>query len=118
MLSTEEIRRFRERLEGERNTIESRIAANKRGVMETVQEEEGVGDLEDEADLLYEREADLDETARDQAELAQIQKALDRIDRGIYGVSELSGKPIPKERLEAIPSATTLVGEHTADAGD
>jgi RNA polymerase-binding transcription factor DksA len=37
--------------------------------------------------------------------------ALNRIDDGTYGVSEVSGKPIPIERLEAVPYATTLVDE-------
>ena len=100
-----------ERLKAERDAIESRIAADKRGIQETVQDESGVGDLEDEADLLYERETELDENARDQNELAQVNRALERIEQGTYGLSEVSGEPIPIERLEALPSATTLVGE-------
>ena len=52
-----------------------------------------------------------DENARDQIELAQVNRALDRIEQGTYGLSEVSGKPIPIERLEAVPSATTLVDE-------
>lgn len=111
MLSSQDIRRFRERLETQRDAIEARISANRRGIKETIQEESGVGDFEDEANLIYEREAELDENARDQQELAQIKKALERIDQGTYGQSEVSGKPIPVERLEAIPYATTLVGE-------
>jgi DnaK suppressor protein len=111
MLRSEDIRRFEERLKAERHAIESRIAANKRGVQETVQDEDGVGDLEDEADLLYEREAELDENARDRNELVRINRALERIEQGTYGLSEVSGKPIPIERLEALPYATTLVGE-------
>jgi DnaK suppressor protein len=111
MLRSEDIRRFEERLKAERDAIESRIAANKRGIQETVQDESGVGDLEDEADLLYEREAELDENARDRDELARVNRALARIEQGTYGLSEVSGKPIPIERLEALPYATTLVGE-------
>ena len=111
MLRSEDIRRFEERLKAERDAIESRIAANKRGIRETVQDESGVGDLEDEADLLYEREAELDENARDRDELARVNRALERIEQGTYGLSEVSGKPIPIERLEALPYATTLVGE-------
>jgi DnaK suppressor protein len=111
MLRSEDIRRFEERLKAERDAIESRIAANKRGVHETIRDEDGVGDTEDEADLLYEREAELDENARDQNELARINRALERIQQGTYGLSEVSGKPIPIERLEALPYATTLVGE-------
>jgi DnaK suppressor protein len=111
MLRTEDIRRLEERLKAERNAIESRIAANKRGIQETVRDESGVGDVEDEADLLYEREAEIDENSRDRKELAQVNRALERIGTGTYGISEVSGKPIPVERLEALPYATTLVDE-------
>lgn len=116
MLRSEDIRRFEERLKAERHAIESRIAANKRGIQETVQDESGVGDLEDEAELLYVREAELDENARDRDELARVNRALERIEQGTYGLSEVSGKPIPIERLEALPYATTLVGERQPEA--
>jgi len=111
MLRSQDIRRFEERLKAVRDAIELRIAANKRGIQETVQDESGVGDFEDEADLLYEREAEIDENARDRQELAQVNRALERIQQGTYGLSEVSGKPIPIERLEALPYATTLVDE-------
>ena len=45
----------------------------------------------------------------------QIRKALNRISQGKYGISEISGKPIPQERLEVYPQATTLVDEKTPD---
>ncbi|MEN9389832.1 MAG: hypothetical protein RLY61_916 [Candidatus Parcubacteria bacterium] len=45
----------------------------------------------------------------------QVRKALHRISQGKYGVSEISGKPIPQERLEVYPQATTLVDEKTPD---
>src|SRR5438128_2624986 len=111
MLTSEDVRRFKERLQAEREAIESRIAADKQGVRETVRDESGVGDLEDEATLLYEREAELDESARDRQELSQIKRALRRIEQGTYGLSEVSGEPIPIERLEAVPHATILVDE-------
>ena len=111
MLRSEDIRRFEQRLKADRDAIEARIAANRQGVKETVRDEDGVGDFEDEADLIYEREAEIDETDRDRAELARINRALERVEQGTYGLSEVSGKPIPIERLEALPYATTLVGE-------
>ena len=111
MLKSQDVRRFQERLKRERDAIESRIATDKRGIQETVQDESGVGDSGDESNLLYEREAEIDENARDQKKLAQVNRALARIEQGTYGLSEVSGKPIPIERLEAVPSATTLVDE-------
>ena len=116
MLQSQDIRRFKELLTARRDAIESRIAANKRGIQETVRNEDGVGDVEDEADLLYEREADIGENSRDRQELAQVKRALERIELGTYGISEVSGKSIPIERLEALPYATTLVGERPPEA--
>ncbi|GIO24935.1 hypothetical protein [Oceanobacillus sp. J11TS1] len=46
-----------------------------------------------------------------QEELDEIEDALARIEDGTYGISEKSGKPIPKDRLEAMPTARILVEE-------
>ena len=43
--------------------------------------------------------------------------ALARIEQGTYGYSEVSGRPIPRERLEAIPWATVLVEEKVGGIG-
>lgn len=42
-------------------------------------------------------------------ELAQIEKALERMRHGTYGVCEITGKPIPLARLRALPYATLCV---------
>lgn len=36
-----------------------------------------------------------------------VKRALEKIKKGTYGICEISGKPIEKERLEANPSART-----------
>ncbi len=43
--------------------------------------------------------------------LKQVNRALELMEAGTYGLSEVSGKEIPVERLEALPWATTLVDE-------
>lgn len=43
--------------------------------------------------------------------LARIERALEKIEEGTYGLSDRSGKPIPKERLEVLPYATETVDE-------
>ncbi len=43
-------------------------------------------------------------------QLNEVKAALQRIDDGTYGICEISGKPIEKERLEANPSARTSIG--------
>lgn len=42
-------------------------------------------------------------------ELAQIENALERMREGSYGVCELTGKPIPQARLQALPYATLCI---------
>ncbi len=110
-LTPREIGRFRERLEAERVAIEARIAARDRDIQETVQEESGVGDTGDESLRIYDREDETDANDLDRETLEQVNRALDRIEAGTYGLSEVSGKPIPIERLEAVPYAATLVDE-------
>jgi DnaK suppressor protein len=56
-------------------------------------------------------EVEIGENARDRHELAQVRRALERSEQGTYGLSEVSGKPIPIERLEAVPSPTMLIDE-------
>ena len=63
----------------------------------------------------FEREKDLSILERVESELVDIEHALRRLDDGTYGTCEVCGKPIPEERLEALP-ATRLCLEHQAEA--
>lgn len=47
----------------------------------------------------------------DERRLRAIDRALAKIDEGTYGLSDMSGKPIPKARLEATPEAVLTVEE-------
>ena len=114
MLKQEQLAHFRQKLVEERGAIERRIASRETDIMDTVRDEEGVGDEDDEAVRIYDREDELVSNELDTQQLEQVKKALTRIEAGTYGVSEVSGKPIPIERLEAVPSATTLVTEESA----
>jgi RNA polymerase-binding protein DksA len=68
---------------------------------------DGAGD--DQADAgskTFEREQEQSIAANRLDLLTQIQRAVERIDAGTYGFCESCGKPIPKARLRAFPSAT------------
>jgi RNA polymerase-binding transcription factor DksA len=67
-------------------------------------EESGEGDT-----LAVERDFDLALSAQARQQVEEIDAALARIDDGTYGLCRVSGKPIPKERLQAIPWATERV---------
>ncbi|MEO9229733.1 MAG: hypothetical protein ABI216_12430 [Devosia sp.] len=43
--------------------------------------------------------------------LAAVRRALEKLANGTYGVSEVSGKPIPRDRLLAMPEALYNLGE-------
>lgn len=47
--------------------------------------------------------------ARDERYLGYIDKALERIKNGVYGICVKSGLPIPKERLEAVPHTAVRI---------
>ena len=57
----------------------------------------------------YDREFALSVLAKDQSSLYEIDDALLRIKKGLYGLCEMSGKRIPIARLEAIPFARLTV---------
>ena len=51
----------------------------------------------------YDRDIALSLLSSDQDAVYEIEEALKRIERDTYGICELTGKAIPKARLEAIP---------------
>ena len=51
----------------------------------------------------FDRDFALSLLSSDQDAIYEIEEALKRIERNTYGICELTGKPIPKSRLEAIP---------------
>jgi RNA polymerase-binding transcription factor DksA len=75
-------------------------------------DESGEGDT-----MVVERERDLALSAQAYQTVADIDAALVRMAEGEYGFSLVSGKPIPKERLKAIPWATVLVEEKVGGIG-
>ena len=109
-LSPEELARFRELL----LTEQSAVLASCQGLSHVALRQSGDagGDdasvTEDAADMsasLCEQDLSLGFLGRAQAELQEIGRALDRIDRRSYGLCDGCGKAIPVPRLEAIPTA-------------
>ena len=52
--------------------------------------------------------------SRNALRLPMIERALEKIKDGTYGVSDASGRPIPRDRLEAMPEAIYTVDEEAA----
>lgn len=55
----------------------------------------------------FDRQSEADDYTRQL--LAEVEKALDRLADGTYGLDAVTGEPIPVERLRAIPWATMTV---------
>ncbi len=116
MLTTNQIRSFK-------NTIQNRICEIQKELVDN--DEFGVsqssiqhttGELSnydnhpgDTATELYEREKDLSLEEHAKQELAELTSALQRIDRGKYGVCEVCGKEISVDRLAILPTASTCI---------
>lgn len=69
----------------------------------------GDGAGHDQADMgatSFERDHELTVLSNERDKLAQIERALQRIEDGTYGVCESCGNPIGKMRLMAFPRAT------------
>ena len=96
------------RLEDEANSL---IEDGEMGDVE-FGDEGGEGDT-----MVVERERDLALSAQARQTIADIDAALARLTDGSYGYSIQSGRPIPRERLEAIPWATVLVEEKVGGIG-
>ncbi len=75
-------------------------------------------EYEEDAQKLTTLELDGVLTARSDARLADVERALRKMEEGTYGLSDASGKAIPSERLVAKPEALYTVEEQAArDAG-
>ena len=60
---------------------------------------------DEQADRREEYETELAQEQSLELRLREVNHALDRIERGIFGVCKTCGKPIPEERLRANPAA-------------
>jgi DnaK suppressor protein len=66
---------------------------------------------EDDAQRLASAELSENLERRDASRLAAVERALQKLDEGTYGISDASGAVIPKERLERVPEAALTLEE-------
>ena len=112
----------RQRLDEERTRLEGVRDAFSVEHLDEESEDESISELsrldQHQADIgteTFEREKDLSILEQIDSELGDVEWALKRLDDGTYGTCEVDGKPIPEERLEAMPAARFCV-EHQAEA--
>lgn len=110
-LTPERLLRFRTLLVEERDAAERRIRRREADISGDARPRDEVVDRADAGQAEEARERLMDENDADRGLLERIDHALERIERGTYGTSEVSGRPIGLDRLEAVPWATTIPGE-------
>jgi DnaK suppressor protein len=107
------VARQKERLLQMRDELH-RIQSGMQGDEQNRSEEEGDFSQHDSGDMsqqMFTRE--MDATIGEQAgrRLEDVERALAKIEEGTYGLSDESGDPIPRGRLEAAPEALRTVDE-------
>jgi len=113
-LSNEELKHFEQKLLIEKREIEDEISSlesnlsdvNKNFSERKSSQDHHQGDI---ATLEENRIRILSALERNREKLDQITVALDRIHTGNYGICITTGRPIKKERLEAMPYALKAV---------
>lgn len=114
-LTPEFIAQQRSRLEALRRRVlggELDVNARKRGF--TAEHGDEAEEFEDEAQSLAQEEVRQAQHDVDEQRVHDILRALEKIDEGTYGLSDESGDPIPKARLEARPESVLTVEEEQA----
>lgn len=108
-LKKTEIEKFKKRLE----TMKSQMTRLLQGSTEEVKRpDEATGYSQHQADQGtddFDRTISLELTGKEFQILRQINRALEKIEEGTYGQCDVTGKEIPKKRLEAVPYATMTI---------
>ena len=112
---------LRKQLQEERGELERQVAEIEEGSFGSAQSDL-TGELasfdEEYADAgtaTFERERDLSLSNNIRDLMDKIDKALERIDEGTYGLCERCGRPIEKARIKALPYASLCIKDKQAE---
>lgn len=100
-------------LHAERDRLTALLHDSADDVADQQDTDRDAGDADAAKDVV-DREMERSELRQLHAQLREVDDALARVDEGTYGVSEVSGEPIPDERLRARPASTRTVEEQEA----
>ena len=101
VLTQAQIEKLHKRLLAER----ARLRGDESTLTPVREPDERAADPMDAAESNVVQHEALGRAAHDRSHLADVERALAKIDAGTYGVSEVSGEPIGYARLEAVPWA-------------
>jgi DnaK suppressor protein len=106
------LRQQRKRLVEMRDRLVGRDTA--KAVRQRAPRSQEAEEIEDDAQDMAQSEVDETIDAVEEQRLRAIERALAKMDEGTYGLSDVSGDPIPKARLEAMPEAVLTIQEEAA----
>ena len=96
----------RQELTGLREALrKAALAAESEEAQVNEESNSGAREYEDEAQRLDMLETASHLVVRETRRLARVERALQKIAEGTYGISDVSGQPIPNRRLEVMPEA-------------
>lgn len=115
-MKKERLNHFKEKLLAEKVVLEDELQNIARkevgGEWSAIPEPHNdVGDEGDEADFIQDFDSKLARVGSLETKYNQVIAALDRIEKGTYGICIKSGNPIEEDRLEANPAAETCKAE-------
>ena len=112
-LDKEFVKKQSERLLERKAELERLLGEAQEDARERSQEQQDTQfDSGDQSQYLFEREVDATLGQQFRWELGDVNRALEKIEEGTYGLSDDTGEPISKGRLEAIPEAIyTIEGQ-------
>ena len=101
------LKKTRVLLESERERLLAELANSQTDVQSADERREGspFGKREEEATESFELEKRLALEKQTRASLAEVEHALEKLNKGTYGLCDVCGQPISPERLEAMPQA-------------
>jgi len=108
-LKKSEIAVFKKRLEEMRSHVMRTIEGTKKEVTSPDESKGYSQHSADEGTDGFVKNISLEVTSKEFGLLRQIDRALEKIEEGTYGVCDISGEEIPLKRLEAVPYATMTV---------
>lgn len=101
-----------------RTTLLATVQAARSDEQDVIRESSGSPvEYEEDAQRLDTLERDDNLIVRETERLEHVDRALQKIAEGTYGLSDLSGQPIARQRLEAVPDALYTLSEEQQREG-
>lgn len=108
-LSKDEIAHFKKRLQDMHAQISKAIAGSKKEVTSPDEAKGYSQHSADEGTDDFVKQINLEVTSKEFGLLRQIDRALEKIEEGTYGLCDITQEEIPLKRLEAVPYAVMTV---------